>query len=86
MHSINPKPNIIFNSELIYDLRYGKTLGKGINAFSNHALHIVTKDKNYKTTETKSQLCLFHKRRRAGLLEKLLFLRPLSPYLFSISY
>ncbi len=45
------KPNIIFNSELIYDLRYGKTLGKGINGFSNHALHIVTKDKNYKTTE-----------------------------------
>ncbi|MGB3152013.1 MAG: hypothetical protein WBB27_15255, partial [Maribacter sp.] len=45
------KPNIVFNSELIYDLRYGKTLGKGINGISNHALHIVTNDKNYKTTE-----------------------------------
>lgn len=55
------KPNIIFNSELIYDLRYGKTLGKGLNGFSNHALHIVTKDKNYKTTEQNLNFVFFTK-------------------------
>ncbi|WP_417443868.1 hypothetical protein [Joostella sp.] len=45
------KPNIVFTSDLIYDLRYEKSLGKGINGMSNHALHIVTRDKNYKTTK-----------------------------------
>jgi hypothetical protein len=45
------KPNIVFTSDLIYALRYEKELGKGINGISNHALHIVTKDKNYKTTK-----------------------------------
>jgi len=40
-----------FNSaDLIYDLRYNKECESGINGISNHALHIVTRDKNYKTS------------------------------------
>lgn len=38
-----------FNEDLIYDLRYDKSCDSGINGISNHALHIVTKDKRYKT-------------------------------------
>ena len=45
------KPNIVYTSDLIHDLRYEKNLGRGINGISNHALHIVTRDKNYKTTK-----------------------------------
>ncbi len=45
------KPNNVYTSDLIYDLRYEKKLGKGINGISNHALHIVTRDKNYKTAK-----------------------------------
>lgn len=36
---------------LLYDLRYDKTIPNGLNGLSNHALHIVTKDKNYRTTD-----------------------------------
>lgn len=43
--------NIFPSSEFIYDLRYNKSFDAGINGISNHALHIVTKDKNYKTSE-----------------------------------
>lgn len=43
------KPNIIFTEDLIYELRYDKSSPSGINGISNHALHIVTSDKNYKT-------------------------------------
>ncbi|WP_462394128.1 hypothetical protein [Alistipes indistinctus] len=35
--------------EFIYDLRYNKASPMGINGISNHALHIVTRDRNYKT-------------------------------------
>jgi hypothetical protein len=45
------KLNIIYTSDLIHDLRYEKKLGNGINGFSNRALHIVTRDKNYKTAK-----------------------------------
>lgn len=38
------------SSEFIYDLRYNKECSYGINGVSNHALHIVTRDKNYKTS------------------------------------
>jgi hypothetical protein len=43
--------NLFPSSEFIYDLRYNKSFEAGINGISNHALHIVTKDKNYKTSE-----------------------------------
>lgn len=43
------KPNLAFNEDLIYDLRYNKESTNGINGITNHALHIVTRDKNYKT-------------------------------------
>lgn len=43
------KPNVIFTEDLIYDLRYNKSCAQGINGYANHALHIVTRDKNYKT-------------------------------------
>jgi len=38
------------SSEFIYDLRYNKKCDYGINGISNHALHIVTRDRNYKTS------------------------------------
>ncbi|MDX1349233.1 MAG: hypothetical protein R3279_03235 [Putridiphycobacter sp.] len=38
------------SAEFIYDLRYNKECEYGINGISNHALHIVTKDRNYKTS------------------------------------
>jgi hypothetical protein len=45
--SLNPKG--FFTEDLIYQLRYDKTCASGINGISNHALHIVTQDKNYRT-------------------------------------
>lgn len=42
---------LLYDSQLIYDLRYNKSFEGGINAITNQALHIVTTDKNYKTTE-----------------------------------
>ncbi|MFD1258510.1 hypothetical protein ACFQ3S_17015 [Mucilaginibacter terrae] len=41
--------SVVFQSDIIYKLRYDKVFEPGINAFSNHALHIVTNDKSYKT-------------------------------------
>lgn len=41
--------SVIFQSDIIYKLRYDKAFDIGINAFTNHALHIVTSDKNYRT-------------------------------------
>ena len=43
--------NYFYSSEFIYELRYDKTFVRGINGISNKALHIVTRDKNYRTTE-----------------------------------
>jgi len=43
--------NYFFDDDLIYDLRYNKSFEAGINGSANQALHIVTRDKNYKTTE-----------------------------------
>lgn len=43
------KTHVIFTEDIIYNLRYDKTCPSGINGISNHALHIVTRDKNYKT-------------------------------------
>ena len=45
------KPTHFFSPELIYQLRYDKSCAAGINGISNHALHIVTQDKNYKTSK-----------------------------------
>lgn len=41
--------SVIFQSDIIYELRYDKSSEVGINALANHALHIVTNDKNYNT-------------------------------------
>jgi hypothetical protein len=41
--------NIVYTEDLIYDLRYNKSAPNGLNGMANHALHIVTRDKNYKT-------------------------------------
>lgn len=43
------KPKFIFNKDLLYELRFDKSSQAGINGKSNHALHIVTNDRNYKT-------------------------------------
>lgn len=40
---------VFFDHNIIYELRYDKSAEYSINAFSNHALHIVTRDANYKT-------------------------------------
>lgn len=45
------KMNFFYRKNYIYKLRYDKTLANGINGISNKALHIVTTDKNYKTTK-----------------------------------
>lgn len=45
------KMNYFHSKDFIYKLRYDKSFTQGINGISNKALHIVTKDKNYKTTE-----------------------------------
>jgi len=42
---------IFTSSDFIYDLRFNKSYEAGINGISNHALHIVTKDKNYRTSD-----------------------------------
>ncbi|UCS92311.1 hypothetical protein KZP23_16605 [Echinicola marina] len=39
----------LLNAEHIHDLRYDKELDYGLNGITNHALHIVTNDKRYKT-------------------------------------
>lgn len=39
----------LFSAEHIHDLRYDKELDYGLNGITNHALHIVTNDKRYKT-------------------------------------
>lgn len=57
------KLNYFISNELIYKLRYDKTLVRGINGISNKALHIVTTDKNYKTAEQKLKFHFFTKRR-----------------------
>jgi hypothetical protein len=41
--------NLFPSSEFIYDLRYNKSYAAGINGISNHALHLVTRDRNYRT-------------------------------------
>lgn len=45
----NMKLNLFPSSEYIYDLRYNKSFSEGINGITNHALHIVTMDKSYRT-------------------------------------
>lgn len=41
--------NYIFTEDMLYDLRYNKEMKAGINGISNQAIHIVTRDRNYKT-------------------------------------
>jgi len=43
--------NFFYKSDFIFELRYDKTFVRGINGISNKALHIVTRDRNYKTAE-----------------------------------
>ncbi len=43
--------NLFFPSDLIFDMRYNKSYEAGINGSTNQALHIVTRDKNYRTAE-----------------------------------
>lgn len=38
------------DADLIYKIRYDKSYSAGINGISNQALHIVTNDSNYKTS------------------------------------
>ncbi|GAA4297433.1 hypothetical protein [Aestuariibaculum suncheonense] len=45
------KMNFFHSKDSIYELRYDKSLERGLNGVSNKALHIVTIDKNYKTAE-----------------------------------
>jgi len=53
------KPNLLLTEELIYELRYDKVSLIGINALSNRALHIVTKDKRYKTQDRSLNFVFF---------------------------
>jgi hypothetical protein len=47
--SIQKLGAMLYSSDLIYELRYDKSSEIGINPFTNHALHIVTNHKHYKT-------------------------------------
>jgi hypothetical protein len=38
-----------FTEDFLYDFRYNKSFEAGISGFADHALHIVTTNKNYKT-------------------------------------
>lgn len=46
---IKIRQNNFFSADLIHTMRFDKASKNGLNWISNHALHIVTKDKNYKT-------------------------------------
>lgn len=43
--------NLVFDRDLLYQLRYDKSAEGGINGMTNHALHIVTNDPHYRTTD-----------------------------------
>jgi hypothetical protein len=43
--------NTEFDAELLFQLRYDKTAHYSLNWISNHALHIVTTDENYRTED-----------------------------------
>jgi hypothetical protein len=45
------RTNHLYSAEIIYKSRYDKTFEAGLNGISNQALHIVTRDKSYKTLE-----------------------------------
>jgi hypothetical protein len=47
--SVEKLKALFYSSDLIYELRYDKSSEIGLNAYTNHALHIVTNHKHYKT-------------------------------------
>jgi len=47
--SIKKLRALLYSPDLIYELRYDKSSEIGLNSFTNHALHIVTNHKHYKT-------------------------------------
>jgi hypothetical protein len=47
--SIKKLKSFLYSPGLIYELRYDKSSEIGINSYTNHALHIVTNHKHYKT-------------------------------------
>jgi hypothetical protein len=47
--SVKKLKSLLYSPEFIYELRYDKSSERGLNSFTNHALHIVTNHKHYKT-------------------------------------
>lgn len=41
----------VYSPSFVHDLRYSKETGYGLSSLTNHALHIVTNDKRYKTPD-----------------------------------
>lgn len=41
---------LFYHADLLHDMRYDKTTRGGLQGITNHALHIVTNDSNYKTS------------------------------------
>jgi hypothetical protein len=68
--------NLFFPSDLIFDMRYNKSYDAGINGSSNQALHIVTKDKNYKTAEQNLNFVFSNKEDHQTYLENYYFIVP----------
>lgn len=52
--------NLFLSGEFIYNLRYNKSYEAGINGISNHALHLVTQDKHYRTSSQNLNFIFFN--------------------------
>ena len=68
--------NLFFPSDLIFDMRYNKSYEAGINGSSNQALHIVTKDKNYRTAEQNLNFVFSNKDDHKTYLKNYYFIVP----------
>lgn len=68
--------NLFFPSDLIFDMRYNKSYEAGINGSSNQALHIVTRDKNYRTAEQNLNFVFSNKEDHNTYLENYYFIVP----------
>lgn len=68
--------NLFFPSDLIFDMRYNKSYEAGVNGSSNQALHIVTRDKNYRTAEQNLNFIFSNKEDHNTYLENYYFIVP----------
>ena len=68
--------NYFHPPDLIYDLRYNKSYEAGLNGSTNQALHIVTRDKNYKTPNQNLNFVFSNEEDHLRYLDNYYFLVP----------